>query len=62
MNEQNQQSQLPWHAHSIADVFLAFKSSQRGISESEVKDRIDEYGLNELPRQAPKSGFKILFV
>ena len=61
MNQENQQSNFPWHAHLIADVFLAFKSSQRGISESEVKDRIEEYGLNELPQKPPHSAIKILF-
>jgi len=40
-------------------VFLGFKTSDQGLSESEVKDRLDEYGLNQLPTKKPRSGFFI---
>ncbi len=61
MTDKSQQLQLPWHAHSVADVFLAFNTSAQGLSESEVRDRIEEHGLNELPKKVPRSGLAIFF-
>ena len=42
-------------------VLKEFKSSLSGLNEKEVKRRIKEYGLNELPKEKKKTKLQIFF-
>ena len=46
---------------SVKEVLEEFKTSKDGLSENEVKKRIEQYGKNELPKKKNKSVF-MLFI
>ncbi|MBI5148332.1 HAD-IC family P-type ATPase [Candidatus Pacearchaeota archaeon] len=50
-----------WHTFNSSDVIKAFKSSEKGIIEEEVKKRLEHYGLNELKKIKKVSPVKIFF-
>ena len=52
---------IAWHSQSVKDVLQAFSSSQKGLSIHEVKERLEESGMNELPRKPPRSAVIIFF-
>ena len=39
---------MSWHREKVEDVVEQFRSSSQGLSFEEAKQRLDEYGLNEL--------------
>ena len=45
-NDQNEQ--LQWHSKSTEEVLTSFNSRNRGLTEEEAKNRLMEYGPNEL--------------
>lgn len=46
---------------SKKDLLKKLNTSKSGLKDSEVKKRLNEYGLNELPEEKPKSVVKIFF-
>ncbi|PIX62012.1 hypothetical protein CO057_03180 [Candidatus Uhrbacteria bacterium CG_4_9_14_0_2_um_filter_41_50] len=51
----NNQKQITWHAQSAKDVLHSFEVLQTGLSENQVRDRLKEFGKNQLPQTSPKS-------
>lgn len=50
----------PWHARPLDEVLEALGGSlESGLSETEVESRRQRWGLNALPRPAPRSGLQI---
>lgn len=49
-----------WHNQSIEDIFKELKSSEKGLSTSEVESRRARYGFNEIPEIGRKHWFWIL--
>ncbi len=45
---------------SIQDLFKKFSSSQEGLSDSSVKERVEEYGLNEISEKKVNPIIKFL--
>lgn len=46
-------SQKPWHALREQDLLEALDSSREGLAQSSAAERLERYGLNQLP-EAPK--------
>ncbi len=42
-------AEQPWHAYELTEVFAALEADDNGLSNSEVKRRLDQYGPNSLP-------------
>lgn len=52
--------ELQWHALSISEVLKKLETnSQNGLTESQVKERLEKYGYNELTKEKTVSPFKI---
>ncbi len=47
--------------NDIKTVLKSFKTSLNGLSEKEAKNRLNRYGLNELPKEKKKSIINIFF-
>jgi len=45
----------PWHSLSSDSIFEKLNSSEEGLSNDEVENRINEYGPNKLPETEPQS-------
>ncbi|HJL18504.1 MAG TPA: cation-transporting P-type ATPase, partial [Sandaracinaceae bacterium LLY-WYZ-13_1] len=41
----------PWHAWSAEDVYERLESGPEGLDEERARERLDEVGPNELPRE-----------
>lgn len=41
---------MNFHAKSIEEIFSHFQTGKFGLSDEEIKNRLDEYGYNELPK------------
>lgn len=51
---------IQWQTKSAKETLNAFKSNEKtGLSEEDAKNRIDEYGLNELVRIAKTPWYKV---
>lgn len=50
---------IAWHSISVPQVFLKLKSSERGLSIEEAKERLRSYGRNALPEKKPRSTFQL---
>lgn len=50
-----------WHTKSADDTFKELKSGTGGLTETQARERITEYGPNELKEQGGRSPWKILF-
>ncbi|OGG68789.1 hypothetical protein A3E65_02170 [Candidatus Kaiserbacteria bacterium RIFCSPHIGHO2_12_FULL_56_13] len=44
---------VPWHARSVGEVFEAFGTSDQGLTEALVKERLAVHGPNVLPEKPP---------
>jgi Ca2+-transporting ATPase len=53
-----QQSLEPWHSKSVEEVLASWKSSNEGLTESEIHNRLRRYGPNAVPAAAPRSLFQ----
>ncbi|MEA2090620.1 MAG: cation-translocating P-type ATPase [Thermoproteota archaeon] len=49
-----------WHAMKVEEVMDALKTSPEGLSQDEVKRRLEEFGPNELKKEKGKSPIKLL--
>ncbi|MCF7795192.1 HAD-IC family P-type ATPase [Patescibacteria group bacterium] len=49
-----------FHSLTWKDVLKEKKSSQSGLSDNEVQERLDKFGLNQLQKEKPLGAFKIL--
>ncbi|MBS7655202.1 cation-translocating P-type ATPase [Candidatus Bathyarchaeota archaeon] len=49
-----------WHSLSVEEVIKKLKSSINGLTESEAKERLTQYGFNELEKPKKISPLKIL--
>ncbi|MBI4224967.1 MAG: HAD-IC family P-type ATPase [Candidatus Sungbacteria bacterium] len=49
-----------WHTQTVAEVFEALHSGERGLDSAEAKRRLEEYGPNKLP-EAKVDGLAIIF-
>ena len=38
-----------WYSKSISDTLKSFRSDENGLTQEEVKVRIEKYGFNKLP-------------
>ena len=45
----------------IEDLLKKYKTSLNGLNKHEVKERLNKYGLNELPKEEQKSVMKLFF-
>lgn len=50
-----------WYTLTSKETLSALKSSEKGLSEKEAKERLKKYGKNELPKKAKLSAFVVLF-
>ena len=46
--EQKELSTYKWHAMTVEETTQALRTSEQGLSEDEVKHRLEEFGPNEL--------------
>ncbi len=53
------QPQEPWHARPLSEVFAALQASERGLTESEARARLERFGPNRLPEQEAPPLWKI---
>lgn len=58
--EVNGMSNLVWHVANVGDIWKELDSSEQGLSKSEATQRLEKYGLNELPHQPPPTWWQIL--
>lgn len=49
-----------WHASEVEEVFRTLETDERGLTESEVKERLLKYGANELKEEKGISKFSSL--
>lgn len=54
------QKPIAWHHQDIDDVLESLETTREGLSDSQVEDRLEEYGPNALPHKESKSLFEIL--
>lgn len=52
---------IPWHTKTVPETFGALRSSEKGLTKEEAKQRLKENGLNKLPEGKADSLF-IIFV
>ena len=50
-----------WYKLTKEDILKEFHTKETGLTESEVKQRLDEYGKNELPKNHKDNIFQIFF-
>ncbi len=50
---------MNFYNQDIADVFIHFDTSEKGLNKESVKERLEKYGKNELPKKKAESIFKI---
>lgn len=50
-----------FHGAKIEDIFESLKTSKKGLSSKEAKERLEKYGRNTLPRKKKDSIVKIFF-
>lgn len=55
----NHKKELTFWALPLQDVFDYLKSSERGLTDSEAKVRINQYGFNEIARKEKRHGLEI---
>ncbi len=48
---------MRWHQKQVEDIIEELKSSPQGLSEDEVRKRLETYGLNELKEKKKKTPF-----
>lgn len=56
----NRKEKPTFWALPLQDVFDLLKSSEKGLTDSEVKVRINQYGFNEIARKEKRHGLEIL--
>ncbi len=52
---------MDWHAREIREIFLEFKTTERGLSFDEAKKRLEKHGPNKLPEEKRLSAGQIFF-
>ena len=57
--EQKELSTYKWHAMTVEETTQALRTSERGLSEDEVKRRLEEFGPNELREEKRVTPVKI---
>lgn len=56
MSEEKERKKTLWHARESEDVLKEFDvASEKGLSDDQVKERLEQYGKNELPRGKQRS-------
>lgn len=50
---------MRWHELEVKDALKKLRTSERGLTEGEVKSRLDEYGMNEIKRKKKISKLRI---
>lgn len=50
-----------WHTKNQSEIFETLKTSLKGLSESDVKERLTQHGLNLLKEKKSKGPFGLLF-
>lgn len=55
MVEQHSDTELRWHNHKCEDVFHSLGSTENGLSQQEVRQRLDKHGPNRLRPASKKS-------
>ncbi|MBM3206211.1 MAG: HAD-IC family P-type ATPase [Candidatus Staskawiczbacteria bacterium] len=50
-----------WHIKSISEIFLQLSTSENGLDEKDVMERIERFGKNKLPEAKTDSIFAIFF-
>ena len=54
-------SEEVWHTMKVDDVLQALRSNEKGLSEEEVKRRLEEFGPNELREEKRVTALSIFF-
>lgn len=52
---------MNWYLKESEEVIEHFKSNENGLTETSAKDRLKQYGFNELPKKKKDSIIKIFF-
>lgn len=60
MDKRNSNLNIPWHTHSINEVFSKLSTSEKGLTNSEVAKKLSEYGENVLTEKKKRSVFQML--
>lgn len=50
---------MNWHSLDIEEVFKEFKTSSNGLTSEEAKERLTQYGQNELVEKRKKTAFQM---
>ena len=53
--------EMVYHTHSIAAVFEQLDTSEKGLSDESVDERLSRYGRNTLPESEKRFFYMILF-
>lgn len=53
---------MTWHQLSLEDLFVALRTTSKGLNPEEVKLRRDTYGLNELIEKEKKPAWKLFLL
>jgi hypothetical protein len=50
-----------WHTLSSQDIFEKFETSEAGLDNVKIKNQIEKFGLNVLPKGKQKSWIELFF-
>ena len=42
---------MDWHSSELSDLMHKFESSEKGLSEAQVQEKLREYGSNKLDKK-----------
>jgi Ca2+-transporting ATPase len=51
---------MKWYQLDCGEVFRSLQTLEQGLSEAEVKERLEKYGPNKLPEEKGISRLKII--
>ena len=58
--DQGKTAQNNWHASSVEEIFEHLKTSETGLSQEDVNERLETYGANKLPEPKKLTLFQII--
>lgn len=51
---------MNWHTREVSDIFNELETGKKGLSESQARERLDQFGPNELAGTSGKSIIKLI--
>ncbi len=61
MNNSHIKDDKYWHLRTVEETFKELQSSKQGLTETEVKKRLNEYGENKINAKESFQGFRVLW-